>query len=87
LKAWTCSWTLEFDFLTWTGSWACSPGKTQAQENPRKVKKCLDLDSGYRKDPGLGPDPGRSLLHISKIKNKILKILFDIKSIIKNIQK
>jgi len=48
--------------LTWAGSWACSPGKTQAQEKPRKVKKCLGLDSGYRKNPGLGPDPGRSLV-------------------------
>jgi len=43
-----------FDFLTWTGSWACSPGKTQ------EGKKCLDLDSGYRKNPGLGPGPARS---------------------------
>jgi len=44
-----------FDLLTWTGPWACSPGKTQ------EGKKCLGLDSGYRKNPGLGPDPARSL--------------------------
>jgi len=51
-------------FLTWAGPWACSPRKTQAQEKPRKVKKCLDLNSGYRKNPGLGPDPARSLMDI-----------------------
>ena len=50
-----------FDLLTWAGSWSCSPGKPQAVENPRKVKKCLDLSSGYRKTSGLGPDPARSL--------------------------
>jgi len=34
-----------FDLLTWAGSWA--------QEKPRKVKKCLGLDSGYRKTQAL----------------------------------
>jgi len=54
-----------FDLLTRAGSWACSPGKTQAQEIPRKVEICLGLDTGYRKNPDLNPDPGRSLVLIS----------------------
>jgi len=31
------------------------PGKTQ------EGKKCLGLNSGVRKNPGIGPDSGRSL--------------------------
>jgi len=50
-----------FDLLTRAGSWAC-PLKTQAQEKPMKVKKCPGLDSGYRKNPGRGPGPARSLM-------------------------
>jgi len=55
-------------------TWACSPGKTQAQETPRKVKKCLGLDSEYRKNLGLGADPGRSLVLIFKIAIKVKKV-------------
>jgi len=56
-----------FDLLPWARSWACSPGKTQ------KGQKCLGLDSGYRKNPGLGPDPqskgskARSLISLSLV--------------------
>jgi len=39
------------------------PGKT------RKFKKCLDLDSGYRKIPGLGPGPARSLVFNRQLKS------------------
>jgi len=51
-----------FDLLTWAESWACSPGKTQAQEKPRKVKNAWAWTLGTGKTPGLVPEPARSLV-------------------------
>jgi len=42
-----------FDLLTWAGSWACSPGKTQAREKPRKVKNAWDWTLGTGKTQAL----------------------------------
>jgi len=39
------------------------------QENPRKVKECLGLNSVFRKMPGLGPGPARSLVWLSWVVN------------------
>jgi len=40
------SLTLGFNLFTWAGSWPVVPGKTQAQERPRKVKKQEKLGTG-----------------------------------------
>ena len=47
--------------------WILDPEKKiQIQKKSRMAKKCLDLDSGSRKNPGLDPDPDRSLFHIKQ---------------------
>jgi len=56
-----------FDLLTWPGSWACSPGETQAQENPSNVKNAWAWTLGTGKSPGLGPEPARSLVGMNLV--------------------
>jgi len=63
--------------LTWAGSWACSSGRTRAQEEPQEGQKMPGPGLWVQENLWLGLDSSRSLIGITLVSEKFI-IFFEL---------